>query len=271
MSVNEPLYNFARAFADQGAKNIIPDSNNEASGLASLINGFPAITQVKPEMGGIPPQRADFNGILYMLSAFCLWAQSGGQYTYKNNLQYNINCMVLHNNVFYVCLKENGPDTTAGIKEPGTDGATWQTLLEFIGSLSKDQITDIVDEAVDDAKKTLISSQIKCGMTNLTFTASAAAASISVFAVSNFNQNDDQSQSGSNTVTVKVNGNTVGTLSMSWSTTKAGSKGHYWGNTKSSAAANTWAYSIAQGATIELTSSGGTKFSSCALQVTLGN
>ena len=91
MSVNEPLYNFARAFADQGTKNIIPDSNNEASGLASLIN---------------------------------------------------------------------------------------------------------------------------------------------------------------------VNGSTVGTLSMSWSTTKAGSKGHY---------------SIAQGATIELTSSGGTKFSSCALQVTLGN
>jgi hypothetical protein len=106
MSVNEPLYNFARAFADRGTKNIIPDSNNEASGLASLIN---------------------------------------------------------------------------------------------------------------------------------------------------------------------VNGSTVGTLSMSWSTTKAGSKGHYWGNTKSSAAANTWAYSIAQGATIELTSSGGTKFSSCALQVTLGN
>ena len=127
MSVNEPLYNFARAFADQGTKNIITDSNNEAYGLASLINGFPAITQVKPEMGGIPPQRADFNG------------------------------------------------------------------------------------------------------------------------------------------------STVGTLSMSWSTTKAGSKGHYWGNTKSSAAANTWAYSIAQGATIELTSSGGTKFSSCALQVTLGN
>jgi predicted nucleic acid-binding Zn-ribbon protein len=128
-----------------------------------------------------------------------------------------------------------------------------------------------VDEAVDDAKKTLISRQIKCGMTNLTFTASAAAASISVFAVSNFNQNDDWSQSGANTVTVKVNGNTVGTLSMSWSTTKAGSKGHYWGNTHSSAAANTWTYSIAQGATIELTSSGGTKFSSCALQVTLGN
>jgi hypothetical protein len=38
MSVSEPLYNFARAFADQGTKNIIPDSNNEASGLASLIN-----------------------------------------------------------------------------------------------------------------------------------------------------------------------------------------------------------------------------------------
>ena len=153
MSVNEPLYNFARAFADQGTKNIIPDSNNEASGLASLINGFPAITQVKPEMGGIPPQRADFNGILYMLSAFCLWAQSGGQYTYKNNLQYNINCMVLHNNVFYVCLKENGPDTTAGIKEPGTDGATWQTLLKFIGSLTMDEVQDAIDTSIGEIPK----------------------------------------------------------------------------------------------------------------------
>ena len=153
MSVNEPLYNFSRAFADQGTKNIIPDSNNEASGLASLINGFPAITQVKPEMGGIPPQRADFNGILYMLSAFCLWAQSGGQYTYKNNLQYNINCMVLHNNVYYVCLKENGPDTTAGIKEPGTDGATWQTLLEFIGSLTMDEVQDAIDTSIGEIPK----------------------------------------------------------------------------------------------------------------------
>ena len=153
MSVNEPLYNFARAFADQGTKNIIPDSNNEASGLASLINGFPAITQVKPEMGGIPPQRADFNGILYMLSAFCLWAQSGGQYTYKNNLQYNINCMVLHKNVFYVCLKENGPDTTAGIKEPGTDGATWQTLLAFIGSLTMDEVQDAIDKSIGEIPK----------------------------------------------------------------------------------------------------------------------
>jgi hypothetical protein len=153
MSVNEPLYNFARAFADQGTKNIIPDSNNEASGLASLINGFPAITQVKPEMGGIPPQRADFNGILYMLSAFCLWAQSGGQYTYKNNLQYNINCMVLHKNVFYVCLKENGPDTTAGVKEPGTDGATWQTLLKFIGSLTMDEVQDAIDTSIGEIPK----------------------------------------------------------------------------------------------------------------------
>ena len=153
MSVNEPLYNFARAFADQGTKNIIPDSNNETSGLASLINGFPAITQVKPEMGGIPPQRADFNGILYMLSAFCLWAQSGGQYTYKNNLQYNINCMVLHKNVFYVCLKENGPDTTAGVKEPGTDGATWQTLLEFIGSLTMDEVQDAIDTSIGEIPK----------------------------------------------------------------------------------------------------------------------
>lgn len=274
--VQEPLYLFERPFANEGTKNIIPATNNEATGLASQRNGFPAITQVPIKAGGIAPTRADFNGILYMLSAFAYWQQSGGLMTYKETLQYAPNCVISFNNELFMCIKSNGIDTSAGVQSPiinesKLNSEYWQYFVKKIGSLTADEIKDIVDEAVDDAKKTLISSQIKCGMTNLTFTASAAAASISVFAVSNFYQNADGSQSGSNTVTVKVNGNTVGTLSMSWNTTKSGSKGHYWGNTKSSAAANTWAYSIAQGATIELTSSGGTKFESCALQVTLGN
>ena len=40
MSVNEPLYTFARAFADQGTKNIIPDSNNEANIIASTTGAL---------------------------------------------------------------------------------------------------------------------------------------------------------------------------------------------------------------------------------------
>jgi hypothetical protein len=66
--VQEPLYLFERPFANEGTKNIIPATNNETTGLASQTNGFPAITQVPIKAGGIAPTRADFNGILYMLS-----------------------------------------------------------------------------------------------------------------------------------------------------------------------------------------------------------
>lgn len=270
--VQEPVNLFSRPFADQGLKTIPPDDNAGTDGRASLTQGFPPITQVKPEAGGLPPQRADFNGMYYMLSAFAYWLQSGGQWQYKATLRYAPNCMVIYNGISYMCIKENGVDTAAGVVIPGTEGSTvyWQEYLVWLGSLSADQIKDLVNSAVDDAKKTLVSSQTFCGMTNLTFNATVAASTISANCTSNFNQNSDWGESGSNTVTIKVNGNTVGSLSMSWSTTKSGSKGHYWGNTHSWSAANTFTYAVKQGDTITATSSGGNKFNSCAIQITLG-
>lgn len=271
--VQEPVNLFSRPFADQGLKTIPPDDNAGTDGRASLTQGFPPITQVKPEAGGLPPQRADFNGMYYMLSAFAYWLQSGGQWQYKQTLRYAPNCMVIYNGVSYMCVKENGVDTTAGVIIPGTDGGAnyWQEYLVWLGSLNADQIQDLVNSAVDDAKKTLVSSQTRCGMTNLTFNAAVAATTISVMAVSNFDRNDDTSQSGSNTLTIKVNGNIVGTIGMSWSVSKGGSKGHSWNNTHSSGGANTFSYSIKQGDVITVTSSGGTKFINCAMQITLGS
>lgn len=103
--VQEPLYLFERPFANEGTKNIIPATNNETTGLASQTNGFPAITQVPIKAGGIAPTRADFNGILYMLSAFAYWQQSGGLMTYKTTLQYSPLCMVCYSNDIFICKK----------------------------------------------------------------------------------------------------------------------------------------------------------------------
>lgn len=144
--VQEPVNLFSRPFADQGLKTIPPDDNAGTDGRASLTQGFPPITQVKPEAGGLPPQRADFNGVYYMLSAFAYWLQSGGQWTYKSTLRYAPNCLVLHNGKFYMCLRENGVDTVGGSVIPGTEQANtyWQEILPFIGGLNKDQIQDMI-------------------------------------------------------------------------------------------------------------------------------
>lgn len=53
-------------FAENGDKNVIPNVNTDPTKpqLASNDTGFPSITQEKISAGGIPPERADFNGIL---------------------------------------------------------------------------------------------------------------------------------------------------------------------------------------------------------------
>lgn len=47
-------------------------------GAASLTTGFPALTMQDPEsQGGVPMFGQDMNGILRMLSAYCVWLQAG--------------------------------------------------------------------------------------------------------------------------------------------------------------------------------------------------
>lgn len=273
--VQEPLYLFERPFANEGTKNIIPATNNEATGLASQTNGFPAITQVPIKAGGIAPTRADFNGILYMLSAFAYWQQSGGLMTYKETLQYAPNCVISFNNKLFMCIKSNGVDTSAGTQPPIINGSDlnseyWQYFVKQIGSLTEDEIKDIIDTAVDDAKATLVSSQTQCGLNNLTFTSKVAASTLSIFAGTTWNSRVNN-WSGSVTLTIKVNGNTVGTVSMSSSISKSGSKGLGWGYKPTDTTANTFNYNVKVGDVVTVTySESGGYFNHTSIQVTLG-
>lgn len=116
------------AFAYDGDKNIIPANNDGTSGLASIAKGFPPITQQPLASGGIPPQRADFNGIFNLITSFLTYIQSGGVFAYSWTLDYDVNSIVKSGDSIYQCIKQNGPDTNNGVQ--GTDNnAYWQLIL----------------------------------------------------------------------------------------------------------------------------------------------
>jgi hypothetical protein len=70
-------------FANNGDKNNIPISNDTENGAASFNKGFPEETS-KPD--GVPPDRKDFNGILYDLSNNISYLQRGGIYTFDKTV-----------------------------------------------------------------------------------------------------------------------------------------------------------------------------------------
>jgi hypothetical protein len=62
----------------------VADQTGITVGAASFATGFPAATMVDPDsMGGVPPFGQDFNGILFMLSAYCAMLQAGQRCIYE--------------------------------------------------------------------------------------------------------------------------------------------------------------------------------------------
>jgi hypothetical protein len=118
-------------FANSGEKNVIPNSGGEALGNASFASGFPRVTETPIELGGVPPQRKDFNGILNFLSMFAFYAQSGGVYEYSATSNYDTPAVVIYNNIFYFCLQQNGVDSVNGVKAP-TDTTYWIPLIDYL-------------------------------------------------------------------------------------------------------------------------------------------
>lgn len=115
-------------FASGGDKNTIPANNDGTSGYASIYQGFPKVTQTALSSGGIPPKRADFNGIFNLFSKFIMYLQNGGMYKYNATLDYQPPALVADTsgNIF-LCLKANGPSTDNGVKST-TNAEYWQNI-----------------------------------------------------------------------------------------------------------------------------------------------
>ena len=75
-----------RPFAQDGSKNIIEDvlQPSQSTGAATWQDGFNPITSTPPAAGGIAPDRMDFNGIFYAVSAHSFFQQGGGVYKFNH-------------------------------------------------------------------------------------------------------------------------------------------------------------------------------------------
>ena len=130
----QPQNLLPQPFAQDGAKTIIPDLKPNP-GRASFAQGFPEETQLPLNLGGIAPNRTDFNGMFYMLSAFAFWQQSGGLFNYKATLNYAPPSLVFHQGKLWWCVAANGPEVSGvGAKTPGSNENYW---LEFLKALAQ--------------------------------------------------------------------------------------------------------------------------------------
>lgn len=76
---------FANA-ASSTYKNTIPTASQIGitNGKASLTDGFPPLTFQAISAGGVPPFGADFNGILYEITAIQQWQEAGGFFPFDS-------------------------------------------------------------------------------------------------------------------------------------------------------------------------------------------
>ena len=126
-----PTY-MAQAFAKQGAKTDPIPNTTSTLGRASLSQGFPTETSMPLAQGGVPPKREDFNGILYLLSSFAMYQQSGGVITYDARVNYAPPAIVYYGSDLWWCKKANGSSST--VVTPGTNTTYWIKLKDYLAN-----------------------------------------------------------------------------------------------------------------------------------------
>ncbi|WOZ14994.1 tail spike protein [Acinetobacter phage vB_AbaM_AB3P2] len=72
-------------FAENGDKNVIPESVGVEPQNATMQVGFPPITQQKISEGGIPPERNDFNGMFNLVTQHLVHLNKGLPYEFDQS------------------------------------------------------------------------------------------------------------------------------------------------------------------------------------------
>ena len=77
-----------KPFAESGDRNTIPNTNTDSTNpqLADLTGGFPPITSLSPDNGGLPPERKDFNGLGYLTTLYDYFYQVGGTFGWNDTI-----------------------------------------------------------------------------------------------------------------------------------------------------------------------------------------
>lgn len=239
-------------FAQNGNKNTIPTNGAEGKADASFESGFPQITETPLYLGGLPPQRKDFNGILYLLSQFAYFLQSGGIFTYSDKVGYVPPAMVYLNNMLWFCTKENGEGTVNGTQKPSNSSNYWKSLPDYLDVYQKnkfDEAMEKIEQAVSNVSSATSYAFLISRNGAVTFNAPYNVTKISCLADTNFSKANDGNQSGKNIITIVG----VGNIAMEASVSKGGAKGHYWGYSLTKSTAFDFKVDIKKGTKIQIT------------------
>lgn len=84
MQLSNAPAKLVEAFAAGGDFNVIPVPSQVpiTPGAASWTTGFPPLTMLPPNEGGVPPSGLDFNGIGNALSALLIWFNAGAGFVF---------------------------------------------------------------------------------------------------------------------------------------------------------------------------------------------
>lgn len=123
---NEPT-KWQTSLVNSGDANTIPQSTPAGTGKASFKDGFPQITQIPLNAGGIAPDRKDFNGLFKVLGDSIFYMQNGGLWSYNSAFDYAVGRVVLYTDGnLYKCIQANG--ASSAVKAP-TDAKYWQKIV----------------------------------------------------------------------------------------------------------------------------------------------
>lgn len=104
----------------------VPSQTGITPGAVSFTDGFPPVCALPITSGGIPPRKADMNGILFMMSDVDLWMSAGGSFKWNSGFStaiggYPIGARVLNTagTGFWLSIVDNN------VTNPDTGGAGW--------------------------------------------------------------------------------------------------------------------------------------------------
>ena len=153
-------------FAEQATVDNINDIPQVATGsnLASWNEGFPEVTRLTPDEGGLPPKQQDFNGIYNAISSHSVFSQNGGSYTFNQDVSDKIGGYPLNAILWYFpsvgvpyqvrSNKANNNDNFIG--NPSFIGTSWVRVVpvEVDSALSATSINPVQNKVVTNALNT---------------------------------------------------------------------------------------------------------------------
>lgn len=129
----------------------IVDDVGADSGALSYAKGWPPLTAMPLEAGGIAPRREYFNAVNALVSQHLYFLQSGGVYPWRDDLNYLKGWHILVDGEQYTALLPSGPDVLAEVgvvgPKPPVDNPEYWKAAEVTVEAATEMVAGIVELA----------------------------------------------------------------------------------------------------------------------------